>query len=408
MEQCVSLARALGERVGRELAIPVYLYERAATRPSRENLADVRRGEFEGLREAIRADPDRAPDFGPLELHPAAGAIAIGARPFLVAYNIYLGPATNLAVAKEVAKAVRGSSGGLRYVKALGLEVDGQAQVSMNLVDTDRTPLHRAYDAVRTEAAAHGVSPTWSEIVGLVPERVLVDTATRSVQLRGFSPDQLLERRVRAAVAGGPSVADFVRSVSAPTPTPGGGSVAALVGALAAALSQMVAGLTIGRPKYAPADAAMRQIAASASALSAKLVALADRDADAYQAVLTATKLPKVPSRAATSSHHSRADSCVRDPTRDGTGVRHDRRVGSDCGGNWQSQCSLRRRRVRITGRSRRARCCVQRADQRRGHGRPGGRTCPGRRGPATGGRGNAGGRTRDRRGRKTTVAFGD
>ncbi len=125
MEECVALARALGERVGRELAIPVYLYERAATRPSRENLADVRRGEFEVLRDAITTDPDRAPDFGPARLHSGAGAIAIGARPFLVAYNVYLGPVTNLPVAKEVAKAVRGSSGGLRYVKALGLEVDG-------------------------------------------------------------------------------------------------------------------------------------------------------------------------------------------------------------------------------------------------------------------------------------------
>src|SRR6185437_13856563 len=152
MDECVALARQLGERVGRDLGIPVYLYERAATRPERENLADVRRGEFEGLRDAIRTDPHRAPDFGPSELHPSAGAVAIGARPFLVAYNVYLGAASNLAVAKDVAKAVRGSSGGLRYVKALGLEVDGQAQVSMNLVDTDRTPLYRAYEAVRTEA----------------------------------------------------------------------------------------------------------------------------------------------------------------------------------------------------------------------------------------------------------------
>src|SRR5919202_1616147 len=141
MDDCIALARALGERVGRELRIPVYLYERAATRPDRENLADVRRGEFEGLRDEIATNRDRVPDFGEPRVHPTAGAVAIGARPFLVAYNVYLGPATNLQVAKDVAKAVRGSSGGLRYVKALGLEVDGQAQVSMNLVDTERTPL---------------------------------------------------------------------------------------------------------------------------------------------------------------------------------------------------------------------------------------------------------------------------
>src|SRR5207253_9656043 len=120
--------------------------------------------------------------YGPKHIHPTAGAVAIGARPFLVAYNVYLGPAANVPVAKEVAKAVRGSSGGLRYVKALGLEVDGQAQVSMNLVDTERTPLSRAFDVVKMEAESRGVTPTWSEIVGLVPERALFDTAARHVQ----------------------------------------------------------------------------------------------------------------------------------------------------------------------------------------------------------------------------------
>src|SRR5438067_12431623 len=172
MEDCIVLARSLGERVGGELQIPVFLYERAATRPDRENLADVRRGEFEGLREQSGKDQARVPDFGPNHVHATAGAVAIGARPFLVAYNVYLGPATNLQVAKDAAKAVRGSSGGLRYVKALGLEVDGQAQVSMNLVDTERTPMYRAFEMVRSEAEAEGVQVTWSEIVGLVPERV--------------------------------------------------------------------------------------------------------------------------------------------------------------------------------------------------------------------------------------------
>ncbi|HEY2026109.1 MAG TPA: glutamate formimidoyltransferase, partial [Gemmatimonadaceae bacterium] len=120
MEDCIALARQLGERVGRELQIPVFLYERAATRPDRENLADVRRGEFEGIRSDIGRTPQRTPDFGPSAVHPSAGAVAIGARPFLVAYNVYLGPASNMPVAKEVAKAVRGSAGGLKYVKGLG------------------------------------------------------------------------------------------------------------------------------------------------------------------------------------------------------------------------------------------------------------------------------------------------
>src|SRR5688500_1942464 len=157
MEDCIALARALGERVGRELEIPVYLYERAATRPTRENLADVRRGEFEALLTELGTNPDRAPDFGPNRCHPQCGAVAIGARPFLVAYNVYLGPSSNLPVAKKIAKAVRGSSGGFRFVKGLGLDVDGQAQVSMNLVDTTQTPVHRVFDFIRMEAAAHGV-----------------------------------------------------------------------------------------------------------------------------------------------------------------------------------------------------------------------------------------------------------
>ena len=126
MDDCIALARALGEKVGTELAIPVFLYERAATRPDRENLADVRRGEFEAARTEIGSNPNRVPDFGPNRIHPTAGATVIGARPFLVAFNVYLGGAANVPVAKEVAKAVRGSSGGLRFVKGLGLEVDGR------------------------------------------------------------------------------------------------------------------------------------------------------------------------------------------------------------------------------------------------------------------------------------------
>jgi glutamate formiminotransferase/formiminotetrahydrofolate cyclodeaminase len=292
MEDCIALARQLGERVGRELKIPVFLYERAATYPDRENLADVRRGEFEGIRDEIGKTPQRTPDFGPNAVHDTAGAIAIGARPFLVAYNVYLGPASNMPVAKEVAKAVRGSAGGLKYVKGLAFEVDGQAQVSMNLVDTERTPLHQAYDVVKTEAEARGVTPTWSEIVGLVPERVLFDAAARHLRLRNFSTDMVLERKVRAAISGGESLSGFVGSVAAPTPTPGGGSVAALAGALAAALAQMVAGLTVGKKKYAAVDGEMRELAVRAAALGNTLATLVARDASAYAVVAAAYKLP--------------------------------------------------------------------------------------------------------------------
>ena len=299
MEDCIVLARTLGERVGHELEIPVYLYERAATRADRENLADVRRGEFEGLRDEIGTNAARDPDFGPKHIHPTAGAVAIGARPFLVAYNVYLGPASNLDVAKNVAKAVRGSSGGLRYVKGLGLEVDGQAQVSMNLVDTERTPVSRAFDFVKMEAAAHGVSPTWSEIVGLVPEAALFEAAARHVQLRNFSPEMVLERRVRNAVQGGESVSGFMASVASSSPTPGGGSVAAHVGALAAALAQMVAGLTAGRKKYAAVDAEMRDVSLRAAGLVNELSALVTKDAAAYSGVSAAYKLPAEPEEAA-------------------------------------------------------------------------------------------------------------
>jgi glutamate formiminotransferase/formiminotetrahydrofolate cyclodeaminase len=292
MEDCIALARQLGERVGKELEIPAFLYERAATRPDRENLADVRRGEFEGIRADIGTTPQRTPDFGPHKVHPTAGAIAIGARPFLVAYNVYLGPASNLGIAKEVAKSVRGSVGGLRYVKGLGFEVDGQAQVSMNLVDTEKTPLHQAYDMVKMEAEARGVTPTWSEIVGLVPERALFDAAARHIRLRNFNADMVLERKVRSAIEGGESLSGFVSSVASAQPTPGGGSVAAHAGALGAALAQMVAGLTIGKKKYAAVDSEMREIAIRAAALGNTLSVLVARDASAYAIVSAAYKLP--------------------------------------------------------------------------------------------------------------------
>lgn len=293
MQECIDLARALGQRVGDELGIPVFLYERAATRPDRENLVNVRRGEFELALTDIGSNPERVPDFGPKTTHPTAGATIIGARPFLVAYNVYLGGAENLSVAKEVAKAVRGSSGGLRYVKGLGLEVDGQAQVSMNLVDTDQTPLHRAYDMVRTEAEARGVLPTGSELVGLVPEKVLFETAARHIGLPDFSTEMVLEHQVRAASGERASVDDFVASVAGSSPVPGGGSVSALAGQLAAALAQMVAGLTVGRKKYIEVEGEMQEVAHVARALGERLGALVHEDAAAYGSVSAAYKMPK-------------------------------------------------------------------------------------------------------------------
>lgn len=194
MEDCIALARQLGQRVGHELSIPVYLYEAAATRPDRRNLADVRRGEYERLKTEIATDPDLAPDFGPAVLCPA-GATAIGARPPLIAYNVYLN-SDQVAPAQAIASAVRNSSGGLRFVKALGLLVDGQAQVSMNLTDFARTPIHRVLELIRSEAARYGLIVTRSEVVGLLPAAALLEAAQFYLQLHGFSGEQILENRL--------------------------------------------------------------------------------------------------------------------------------------------------------------------------------------------------------------------
>jgi glutamate formiminotransferase/formiminotetrahydrofolate cyclodeaminase len=297
MEDCVALARALGERVGRELRIPVYLYEAAATRPERANLADVRRGEFEGLREEIGRNPDRSPDFGPGEIHASAGAIAIGARMPLIAYNVNLAT-RDVSVAKAIAKAVRFSSGGLPHVKALGFELKdrGLCQVSMNLVNYKETPIFRAFEQVSTEGERHAVAVVESEIVGLVPEDAIVACAGRFLKLENFRPNQVLETRLReAAEAAGASesMADFLDKLASKSPTPGGGSVAALTGALGAALVSMVSRLTQGSKKYADVSEPIKEILTSAESIRSELVSLIDRDAEAFEKVLRAFKMPR-------------------------------------------------------------------------------------------------------------------
>ncbi len=199
MEECVALARQLGQRVGEELGIPVYLYEAAATRPDRENLANIRKGEYEGLKEAIKTDPNREPDFGPRELGPA-GATVIGAREFLIAFNVYLNT-DDVKIAKRIARAVRHSSGGLRYVKALGMLVGGQAQVSMNLTNFKKTPIFRVVELIRREAARYGCTITHTELVGLTPQQAMLDVAQWYLQLDGFSASQVLENRLAEVVA---------------------------------------------------------------------------------------------------------------------------------------------------------------------------------------------------------------
>lgn len=197
MKDCVALAKEVGAEIGGTLGIPVFLYEEAATRPDRKNLADVRRGEFEGLRERIGTDPDRVPDFGPNAIHPTAGCVAVGARMPLVAFNVNLGT-SDVEIAKKIAKAIRGSSGGLVGCKALGITLadPGRVQVTMNMVNYKDTPLHRAFELIRIEAERYGVPIVGSEIVGLVPMDALVGVARHYLRLEGFKSDQVLEKRL--------------------------------------------------------------------------------------------------------------------------------------------------------------------------------------------------------------------
>jgi len=199
MKDCVALAREVGQAVAERFQIPVFLYEEAASAPHRRNLEDIRRGQFEGLAERMR-DPLWKPDFGPAEPHASAGAVVVGARMPLIAYNINLGT-PDVEIARRIAKAIRQSSGGYRFVKAMGvmLEERGVAQVSINMTDYKKTPLFRVFETVRSEAARYGVSVIGSEIVGLVPSEALIDAADHFLRLEDFDPAQILERKIREA-----------------------------------------------------------------------------------------------------------------------------------------------------------------------------------------------------------------
>lgn len=201
VEACVVLARAAGERIWRELGIPVYFYESAATVPERRNLADVRRGGYELLREQIATIPERAPDVGEARLHPSAGACIVGVRPLLIAYNVNL-KTGDVSVAKRIARAVRERDGGLPSLKALGFELvsRGVVQVSMNLTSYERTNIHQAFEAVSREAERLGVEILSSEIVGLVPQAALDRAAAHFLRLENYSPDLVLENRIAAAL----------------------------------------------------------------------------------------------------------------------------------------------------------------------------------------------------------------
>ncbi len=289
MDDCVALARRLGERAAAELSVPIYLYARAATRPERERLPDVRKGEFEGLKERIGRDPAADPDFGPKHIHPTAGATAVGARPFLVAFNIYL-DSLDVSIAKDIAKKIRTSSGGLPAVQASGFEVAGKAQVSMNLLDIDTTSPATVFTIVEEAARGQGVAVLKSEVVGLIPERALLGAAAAFLKLPDAA-QHILEEKIRAVE--GPTLDGWIDELAGGAPVPGGGSAAALAGALAAALVAMVARLTIGRKAYAAKEQRMRQVLAEAEALRGQLRRLVDDDAAAYAKVSAAYKLAK-------------------------------------------------------------------------------------------------------------------
>ena len=196
MEECVELSKKLGKRIGEELKIPVYLYEKSATRPERENLANIRKGEFEGFFEKIK-DPNWKPDFGPDEVHPTAGVVAVGAREYLIAYNVNLAT-QDLKVAKKIAKAVRHISGGFRYVKAIGLELKekGLVQVSMNLTNFKKSPVFRVFETVKREAARYGVNVVESEIIGMIPLQALLDVAMWYLQVNDFDISRVIEYKI--------------------------------------------------------------------------------------------------------------------------------------------------------------------------------------------------------------------
>lgn len=326
MEDCVDLARKAGARIAEELGIPVYLYEYAATRPDRIDLANVRRGEFEAIREEIIFHSDRKPDFGPRQIHPTAGAMAVGARNPLIAYNINLAT-EDLAIAKKIAKAVRGSSGGLQNVKALGMHMRNrhQVQVSMNVVNYEATPLFRVFDLVNREARRYGVAITNSEIVGLIPQAALNACAEFYLQIDNFSEDLVLENRlhsaltdtfpeigaglkerdtdeetdgIEATVEAQPTTEgstnlqkNIVDGVAAGSLTPESGSIAAYSGMLATELAIMVSKLTISQ-KHSVEDEALSMME-RLEQLSADLQLALKEDVEGRERVLDAMALPR-------------------------------------------------------------------------------------------------------------------
>jgi glutamate formiminotransferase len=299
IEDCVAMAKHVGAEIWKRHHIPVYLYEAAATSPERQNLENIRRGQFEGIRDEIATNPARKPDFGDPRVHPTAGATVVGARKFLIAYNVFL-DTPDVDIAKKIAKAVRFSSGGMRFVKGAGFLVRGLAQVSMNLTDFEQTPVHRVFEVVKREAARYGVMPVSSEIVGLIPKKALEQAAEWFLQVENFDSSLILENRLAAVMGGKMAVGGlragaepFIEQLAAPTATPGGGSASAAAGAMAAGLAHMVAGMSRGKKAYVQYESELSAAIARLALLREELKAAIDADAESYNAVMKAYKQAK-------------------------------------------------------------------------------------------------------------------
>jgi glutamate formiminotransferase len=299
IEDCVAMARHVAAEISKRFQIPVYLYEAAAVTPERQNLENIRRGQFEGIRADIATNPARKPDFGECRVHPTAGATVVGARKALIAYNVFLNT-PDVDIAKKIAKAVRFSSGGLRFVKGAGFLVRGMAQVSMNLTDFEQTPVHRVFEFVKREAARHGVIPVSSEIVGLIPKKALEQAAEWFLQVENFDSSLVLENRLTAVMSGKMAVGGlragvepFIEQLAAPTATPGGGSAAAASGAMAAGLASMVASMSRGKKAYVQYESQLSEAIARLTSLREELKSAIDADAESYNVVMKAYKPAK-------------------------------------------------------------------------------------------------------------------
>jgi glutamate formiminotransferase len=281
LEECVRLAERVGGEIWSRLKVPVYLYEAAARRPERVNLENIRRGQFEALLKEMGTEPGRAPDIGEPVCHPTAGAVVLGARKFLIAYNVNLGT-PDVELARRIARTIRFSSGGFRFVKSMGVMLGSRnlAQVSINLTDFEQTPLHLVFETVRREAERYGVPVVGSEIVGLIPRKAIEMAAEYFLRAENLSPQLVLENRIADAVAARGGLPEFLDALAAGTATPGGGSAAAAAAAMGAALGTMVSRLAKLDPAAFEDDRGF-------------FTAAVERDAAAFQRVMAAYKQPK-------------------------------------------------------------------------------------------------------------------